>query len=428
MRQSNLFTKTRREAPKDEVAKNAQLLIRAGYIHKEMAGVYSYLPLGLRVLNKIVGVIREEMNAIGGQEVHLTALQDKKVWEATGRWDDKAVDNWFKTKLKNGSDVGLGFTHEEPLTALMKDHVRSYRDLPKAVYQFQTKFRNEERAKSGILRGREFLMKDLYSFNVGEEAHAGFYVKAKEAYRKIFDRLGLGSQTYITFASGGSFSKYSHEFQTICGSGEDTIYIKQGTDLAVNKEVLTDEILKDIGMKKSELKEHKAIEVGNIFTLGTRFSEALGLNYKDEAGKIRPVFMGSYGIGPGRVMGTIVEIHADDKGLVWPETVAPFAVHLVALFEKEKAGGANSSGAAGGIVKKTADDLYRKLTEKGIEVLYDDRDVSAGEKFGDSDLIGIPKRYVISEKTLATGASEGGSIEVKDRLTGKVEILSLKAL
>jgi len=422
MKQSQLFTKTRREAPKDEVAKNAQLLIRAGYIHKEMAGVYSYLPLGLRTLNKIVGIIREEMNAIGGQEVHLTALQDKKLWETTNRWDDKVVDNWFKTELKNGSSVGLGFTHEEPLTALMKDHIRSFRDLPKAVYQFQTKFRNEERAKSGILRGREFLMKDLYSFNVDEEAHAEFYEKATEAYIRIYDRLGIGAETYKTFASGGSFAKYSHEFQTLTEAGEDTIYVDEKRHIAVNKEVLNDEVLGSLKLKKGDLIERKAVEVGNIFSLGTKYSEPLGLVFKDTEGKSKPVFMGSYGIGPGRVMGTIVEIHADEKGLVWPEAVAPFNVHLVAIFDKNVADGGV------GKVKKAADDLYAKLTKKGIEVLYDDRDVSAGEKFGDSDLIGIPRRYVISEKTLAADASEGGSVEVKDRVTGKVEMVKIKAL
>lgn len=428
MKQSHLFTKTRREAPKDEVAKNAQLLIRAGYIHKEMAGAYSYLPLGLRTLNKIVGIIREEMNAIGGQEVHLTALQDKKLWEASGRWDDKAVDNWFKTELKNGNQVGLGFTHEEPLTALMKDHIRSFRDLPQAVYQFQTKFRNEERAKSGILRGREFLMKDLYSFNVDEKAHKEFYEKAAEAYTRVYDRLGLGGETYKTFASGGSFAKYSHEFQTVCEAGEDTIYVHDGKRIAVNKEVLNDEVLKDLGLNKADLVEKKAVEVGNIFSLGTRFSDALGLVYKDTEGKTRPVFMGSYGIGPSRLLGTIVEIHADDKGLVWPEAVAPFDVHLVAIFEKGGKGTVAEGGMEGGTVKKAADELYAKLTKGGVEVLYDDRDATAGEKFGDADLIGIPKRYVISEKTLATDAAAGGSVEVKDRLTGKVEMMKITSL
>jgi prolyl-tRNA synthetase len=411
MKQSHLFTKTRREAPKDEVAKNAQLLIRAGYINKEMAGVYSFLPLGLRVMNKIVQIIREEMNAIGGQEVHLTALQDKKVWETTNRWDDAVVDNWFKTKLKNGSEVGLGFTHEEPLTNLMKDHIRSFRDLPKAVYQFQTKFRNEERAKSGIMRAREFLMKDLYSFNVDEKAHQDFYEQAKKAYVRIFDRLGIGAQTYTTFAAGGSFSKYSHEFQTLTDAGEDTIYVHEGKRLAVNKEVLNDEVLGDLGITRADLAEKKAVEVGNIFSLGTKFSDALGLNYKDEEGKNKPVIMGSYGIGPGRVMGTIAELWSDDKGLVWPESVSPFMVHLVALFDTD------------GAVKKVTDDLYEKLTKKGVEVLYDDRGETAGTKFSDSDLIGIPKRIVVSAKTL-----KENSVETKDRRTGKVEMVAISSL
>ncbi|MCX6719108.1 MAG: His/Gly/Thr/Pro-type tRNA ligase C-terminal domain-containing protein [Candidatus Taylorbacteria bacterium] len=408
MKQSQLFTKTRREAPKDEVAKNAQLLIRAGYIHKEMAGAYCYLPLGLRTLNKIINIIREEMNVIGGQEVHLTALQDKQKWEATGRWSDEAVDVWFKTELKNGNQVGLGLTHEEPLTSLMKDHINSFRDLPIAVYQFQTKFRNEVRAKSGIMRGREFLMKDLYSFNASQKEHDAYYERAKQAYVKIFERLGLGDKTFVTFASGGSFSKYSHEFQTVTEAGEDTIYLHEGKKIAVNKEVLNDEVLKDLSISRSDLREMKAVEVGNIFSLGTRFSDAFGLSFKDEKGESKPVIMGSYGIGPGRVMGTIAEIWSDEKGLVWPEAVAPFAVHLIAIFDKN------------GEVKKAADALYEKLVKQGVEVLYDDRDASAGQKFSDSDLIGIPKRMVMSEKTL-----KNNEVEVKDRKSGEVKMESL---
>ncbi|MEK7641602.1 MAG: aminoacyl--tRNA ligase-related protein [Patescibacteria group bacterium] len=411
MKQSFLFTKTRREAPKDEVAKNAQLLIRAGFIHKEMSGVYSFLPLGLRTLHKIVSIIRDEMNSIGGQEVTLTALQDKKVWEATNRWDDTVVDNWFKTELKNGSKVGLGFTHEEPLTALMADHIRSFRDLPRAVYQFQTKFRNEERAKSGIMRAREFLMKDLYSFNVSDTTHQNFYEEAKKAYIRVFDRVGLGGQTYVTFAAGGSFSKYSHEFQTITEAGEDTIYVHEGKRIAVNKEVLNDEVLADLGISKADLVEKKAVEVGNIFSLGTKFSEALNLKFKDDAGESKPVVMGSYGIGPGRVMGTIAELWSDDKGLVWPESVSPFAVHLIALFDQE------------GTVKKVTDEIYEKMSKAGVEVLYDDRDATAGEKFSDSDLIGIPKRILVSAKTL-----KSGEVEIKYRQTGKVEMAQLSTI
>lgn len=412
MRQSHLFTKTRKEAPKDEVAKNAQLLIRAGYVYKEMAGVYAFLPLGLRVLNKIVGIIREEMNTIGGEEVSLTALQSKNVWEKTGRWSDAVVDNWFKTKLKSGADVGLSFTHEEPLTNLMRDYIHSYRDLPRYVYQFQTKFRNEERAKSGIMRGREFLMKDLYSFSKTAEEHAVFYEKAKQAYVRIFQRLGLGDTTYVTFASGGSFSKYSHEFQTITDAGEDMIYVHEGKKIAVNKEVLTEEVLKDLGITRTELVEKKAVEVGNIFSLGTKFSDAFELTYVDEKGVKQTVVMGSYGIGPGRIMGTIVETLSDANGIVWPEAIAPFKAHLILVPSKD-----------GVVAREAADRLYTSLTEAGVEVLYDDRDLRPGEKFADADLMGIPYRIIVSEKTIAAGAHE-----LKYRGTGKVEQLAEKDL
>lgn len=407
MRQSGLFTKTRREAPADEVAKNAQLLIRAGYVHKELAGVYDFLPLGVRMLNKVISIIREEMNAIGGEEVLLSTLQNPEVWKKSGRWDDASVDVWFKTHLKNGGELGLGNTHEEALTALMTEHIASYKDLPRYVYQFQNKFRNETRAKSGIMRAREFIMKDLYSFSKDAAQHDEFYEKAASAYENIFRRVGIGDKTYRTFASGGSFSAYSHEYQTVCDAGEDTIYLDETKQLAVNKEVHDDpEVYTASGLDKTSLKEAKAIEVGNIFTLGTRFSEALGLSYKDAEGKSVPVFMGSYGIGPGRLIGAIVELMADDKGLVWPESVAPFAVHLVSL------------GRDGDEVSKVADGIYAELVEAGIETLYDDRDSRAGEKFAESDLLGIPKRIVVGKDAVATGA-----FEVVNRASGAVEKL-----
>lgn len=406
MRQSQLFTKTRKEAPKDEVSKNAQLLIRAGFIHKEMAGVYDLLPLGLRTFEKVVGVVREEMNAIGGVELHLSALQNPETWEKTNRWDDASVDVWFKTALKAGSEVGLGFTHEEPLTALMREHIASHKDLPRAVYQFQTKFRNEERAKSGLMRTREFVMKDMYSFAKDEAEHAVFYEKAAGAYERIFQRVGIGGATYKTFASGGSFSKYSHEFQTVCEAGEDTVYIHKEKKIAINKEVFTDEVKAELGIQDG-FEEASAVEVGNIFTLGTRFSDALGLSYKDESGKSVPVFMGSYGIGPARLMATVVETLSDARGIVWPPEIAPFAVHLVSI-----------TGGNADIVAE-ADKLYDLLRESGIDVLYDDRDVRAGEKFADSDLIGIPIRVIISEKTIA----EGG-VEVVVRASGSSSFVS----
>ncbi len=394
MRQSHLFTKTRREAPKDEVSKNAQLLIRAGFIHKEMAGAYSYLPLGLRVFNNIVQIIREEMNAIGGQEMILTTLQAPNNWKKSDRWRDDAIDVWFKTELKSGGEVGLATTHEEPITALLSEYVQSYKDLPRCVYQFQTKFRNELRAKSGIMRTREFVMKDLYSFSRNEQEFREFYEVAAAAYMKIFARVGLRDTTFRTFASGGSFSKFSDEFQTVCDTGEDTVYLHRGKGVAINKEVYTDEVLQELGIKKDELEEVKAIEVGNIFPLGTRFSDALGLTFKDEAGKEQPVIMGSYGIGPGRLMGTIVELQSDAKGIVWPKEIAPFPVHLISL-----------SGGNTDVITE-ADRLYELLRENGIEALYDDRDVRAGEKFTDADLIGIPTRIIVSEKTMSAGGVE----------------------
>jgi prolyl-tRNA synthetase len=406
MRQSQLFTKTRKENPSDETSKNAQLLIRGGYLYKEMAGVYAMLPLGLRVINKIIQIIREEMNAIGGQEVTLTALQEKELWEKTNRWDDGVVDNWFKTKLKNDTEVGLGFTHEEPLTRLMKEYVSSYRDLPKFVYQFQTKFRNEIRAKSGIMRTREFIMKDLYSFSKNKEEHDIFYEKTTQAYTTIFDRIGLGEVTYRTFASGGVFAPYSHEFQTLTEAGEDIIYVDEEKKIAVNKEVYTDEVLQNLGLIKETLVEKKAVEVGNIFTLGTRFSDALDLTYVDESGEKHAAFMGSYGIGPARLMGAVVEVLSDEKGIVWPESIAPFRVHLLQL------------GTAG----VAAQALYDSLQEKGIEVLFDDREgVMAGEKFADADLLGMPYRIVASDRSM-----QSGGYEVKKRNEAASEIMTLE--
>ena len=405
MRQSQLFTKTQKTLPKGEESKNAQLLIQAGFIHKEMAGVYSFLPLGKRVMENIMRIIREEMNVIGGQELLLTGLQNPEIWQTSGRWADEAVDIWFKTKLKNDTEIGLSWTHEEPLTALMRNHISSYRDLPVYVYQMQTKFRNELRAKSGIMRTREFIMKDLYSFCKNEEEHKAFYEKAKQAYIKIFDHVGLGHVTYVTMASGGSFAKYSHEFQTLIAAGEDIIYIDEQTKEAVNEEIIAD---KDLGYDKNKLRKEKAVEVGNIFTLGTKYSEVLGLQYQDDQGNKRPVFMGSYGIGPARVMGTIAELFADEKGLVWPSSVAPFLAHLLCLSDSVE----------------EADALYEQLQSVGIEVLYDDRHgMSAGEKFADSDLIGIPWRLVISDKTLASK-----SAEVKARQSKEIELVPLREL
>lgn len=403
MKQTQLFTKTRKEAPRDEESKNAQLLIRGGYIHKELAGVYSMLPLGLRVIKNIKKVIREEMNKVGGQEIEMATLQDKNLWSKTNRWDDAVMDNWFKTPLKSGTELGLGGTHEEPLTQLMTEYISSYKDLPVYPYQFQTKFRNELRAKSGIMRGREFLMKDLYSFSKNEEEHNVFYEKMKVAYMNIFNRLGIGDKTYVTFASGGSFSEFSHEFQLISPVGEDTIYVNEEKNIAVNKDVYTDEVLEKLGLKKEDMKEERSIEIGNIFSLGTKFSEPLELKYKDEGDKENTVIMGSYGIGLGRIMGAIAENLSDEGGIVWPKEISPFDIHLVTL------------GTDSDEVVEFADHVYNSLKERGIEVLYDNRDARPGEKLADSDLMGISTRIVIGKKTL-----ESGEVEIVDRKTKKV--------
>lgn len=560
MKVSQLFTKTRKEAPADETSKNAQLLIRAGYIHKEMAGVYTFLPLGLKVLENINQIIREEMNAIGGQELRLTTLQDPSIWQESDRWDDNKVDVWFKTKLKNGSELGLGPTHEEPLVRAAKPYVNSYKDLPFLAYQIQTKFRNETRAKSGVMRGREFLMKDLYSFARTEAEHEELYEKIKQAYFKVFDRLGIGDKTYLTFASGGMFSKFSHEFQTICEAGEDVIFFDEAKNQYLNREVVVSKVgvpNKTEAMKPLELKmmpgvigveqllkaldipiekstkslyfdtaegqtimavvrsdysvdeaklmavantasitpssaetikkltgadvgyaglvnapkvtvycddslenlcnfetgtnktgEHarnvnferdvptpkqffdikvpnegdvnpdtnkpyptyNAAEVGNIFTLKDKFSKPLGLTFVDENDQEKKVLMGCYGIGPSRLVGVITELMGDDKGLVWHENIAPYQVYLASLGIEEK-------------VVAEADKLYDQLQQAGLKVLYDDRDERPGAKFADADLLGIPYRVVVSNKTL-----EAGKFELKKRSETDTKLVTLDEL
>jgi len=402
--------KTKKEAPKDETSISAQLLLRGGFIHKEIAGAYAFLPLGLKVLNKIVQIIREEMEAIGGQEMILSSLQNPEVWERSGRWDDEVYDIWFKTKLKNGTELGLATTHEEPLTQLMRSQIFSYKDLPLYVFQFQTKFRNEARPKGGLLRTREFLMKDLYSFDKTEADLNSFYEKTKQAYVNIFNRLGIGESTYLTFASGGTFSKYSHEFQTVCKNGEDTIYLDRKMGLAINKEVYSDEVISDLGLAKKDIEEVRAIEVGNIFKQKTKFSAPLDLCYLDSDGTKKPVITGAYGIGIARSMATVVELKHDNRGIIWPRNIAPFTIHLVGLNLE------NSE------VKKQAEEVYQKLVDSGVEVLFDDRpEATAGEKFSDADLIGIPYRVVVSKNTK-------DKIEIKKRTEEKNEMIALETL
>lgn len=402
MRLSQSFFKTLRDAPKDETARGAQYLSRAGYVYKELAGVYDYLPLGLLVLDKIKAIVREELNSIGGQELLLSTLQKPELWQKTDRWDIEKMDVWFRTELASGGELGLAPTHEEPITSLMKTYINSYKDLPFAVYQIQTKFRNELRAKSGIMRTREFIMNDMYSFAATEEQHDEFYHKAEEAYKRIYERLSIGADTHQAFASGGVFSKYSHEFQTIVEVGEDTIYYNGDKSVVLNEEVLNDEVLAELGAKREDLESTRAAEVGNIFTLRTKYSAPLGLEFMDKDGERRPVLMGCYGIGVSRVMGVIAEKLCDNKGLVWPESIAPFKYYLIGIGEQ-------------GIAK--ANEIY--AASHG-DILFDDRDARPGEKFANADLLGLPYRLVISDKTLTED-----SLELTDRATGETKLIPL---
>ena len=561
MRVTELFTKTSKTVPADETARNAQLLIQAGFIHKEMAGAYAYLPLGLRVIENIKTIVREEMNATGSQELLMTVLQPKEIWEKTNRWDDAVVDNWFKTTLLNGTELGVGLTHEEPIVDAAKGSISSYKDLPKSVYQIGTKFRNEKRAKSGLLRGREFIMKDAYTFAKDQTQHEEIYEKIAAAYHKVYERLGLGDSTYRVKADGGIFTKrYSDEFQTASPLGEDTIFTVPDTDIFFNAEIapsqapqgaqptdtlpmehlktpgvtgvqqlsevlgvpvertvktmlyivdgvltavavrgdydvneiklrtalgatkvaladeatikettgaavgyagliglpndvqiIVDDSLKtlvnfELGANKTDyhcinvnwgrdlpLPEKlydvkmaktgdihpetgkvyttfKGVEVGNIFPLETKFTDALDLYYSDETGERKQIIMGSYGIGVSRLMGVIAEHFADDKGLVWPENIAPFLVYLVQIGTDEA-------------VAQAAKNLYTELAAKGIEVLWDDRDARPGEKFADADLYGIPYRIVVSNKTL-----QSNQYEVKKRSENDSEMISKEKL
>ncbi|MDO8523571.1 MAG: aminoacyl--tRNA ligase-related protein [bacterium] len=408
MRQSRLFTKIEKNPPKDEESLNALLLERGGFIQRLMSGVYSYLPLGLLILKKIEQIIREEMNAVGGQEILMPALHPMDNYIKTGR---ENISDLFHTQLGNGSKFVLGQSHEEVVVPLVQRFAHSYKDLPVAVYQIQTKFRNELRAKSGLFRGREFSMKDMYSFHLTMEDFEKYYETVKKAYIKIFERTCIGDKTYFTYAAGGTFSKFSHEFQMLTPAGEDTIYVCDKCKVAVNDEIKNEHPkCPECGGALGEPK--KSIEVGNIFPLKTKFSDAFGMRVKNEEGKDVPVFMGCYGIGLSRLMGAVAEVSNDENGFIWPKSVAPFAVHLVYLRSDDKN------------VKAEADKLYEKLTAEGVEVLYDDREEkSAGEKFAESDLVGIPLRMVISEKTL-----KSDSVELKKRGKKEAELVKISEI
>lgn len=393
-------------APKDAESVNHRLLVQGGFVFQEMAGAYTFLPLGLRVLSKIEAIVRKHMDTIGS-EILMTSLCPSENWKKTGRYD--TVDVLFKavaankvSEEKSGAEYVLSPTHEEMVTPISQKFNTSYKDLPAAFYQIQTKFRNEPRAKSGLLRGREFRMKDLYSFHTSEEDLKRYYEESKKVYTDIFVELGLGADTMITLASGGDFTKdYSHEFQTRCESGEDTIYLNKTTGIAYNKEVMPDGADSD-----PNFEVFSACEVGNIFPLGTKFSSAFDYKYTDKDGEQKLVWMGSYGIGPSRVMGVIVEKFHDDKGIIWPKNVAPFQVHLIDLQQAEK-----------------TEEIYNTLIKSGVEVLWDDREARAGEKFADADLIGCPVRVVVSQRSL-----EQGGVEVKLRNSDESKIMSLSKL
>lgn len=410
MKYSQLPFKTSKTVSGDLQAKNARLLTQAGFIHQEIAGVYTFLPLGLRVLKKIEQIIREEMDKIG-VEITMTSLAPVQNWEQTKRLD--TVDVLMKTspanaaaKEKHDANYVLSPTHEEIVTPLVQEFVKSYKDLPVAVYQIQTKFRNEPRAKSGLLRCREFRMKDLYSFHISEADLMAYYEQSKTHYMTVFERLGLGKDTFITVAGGGDFTtNYSHEFQVLSDAGEDTIYLDRANRMAYNKEVATPADAEKLNVDFEKLEQVKACEVGNIFPLNTKFSDAFGFHYVAEDGTQQPIYMGCYGIGPSRLMGVIVEKFADDKGMVWPKNIAPFALHLISL-----------PGA-----EQQAEQLYQDLTAQGIEVLWDDRTASAGVKFADADLIGIPLRAVVSSRL-------AGKIEVKKRTEVEARVIEAAEL
>ncbi|MCL2002184.1 His/Gly/Thr/Pro-type tRNA ligase C-terminal domain-containing protein [Candidatus Saccharibacteria bacterium] len=407
MKRTEFWIKTSKseQSEAEEPSRNARLLTKAGYVDRQMAGVYAYLPIGFRVLEKIKAIVREEMNAVGGSELIMSSLQPRDLWESTGRWDDEVVDVWFKSQLKDESPVGLAWSHEEPILETIGRQASSYRDLPISVYQFQTKLRNELRAKSGVLRGREFIMKDMYSMHASEQDLADYYERVKQAYVKIYERLGLGNDTFITFASGGAFTKFSHEFQTLCDAGEDWLYLDRAKNIAVNEEVL-DEAVKEFNLDKSKLEKVKSAEVGNIFNFGDEKAKDMQVEFIDEAGNKKPLYLGSYGIGITRVMGVLAEKFSDDQGLVWPAAVAPFSVYLIGI------------GEAG---EHAAAELYTKFVQAGIEILWDDRDAKlarVGEKLADSELLGISYRVVVSDKTL-----EQGKVEFKPR-TGEAELLT----
>ncbi len=404
MRQSELYPQTQKESPKDEVSESARLLLRAGFIDKLMAGSYTFLELGFRVLTKIEQIIREEMKKSGASEMAMPLLHPRSIWEDTGRWE-KAKKIMFQLE-KDGREFGLSFTHEEVVMDFIRKRNLSYRELPLKLYQFSNKFRNEPRPRSGLLRGIEFRMKDLYSLHANQEDAQKYYADVTRAYLVAFKRIGLEAK--VVEAGGGVFTdQNTHEFQVLAENGEDTIFYCESCDWAQNKEIAKVKEGDKCPACGGKIKMSRAIEVGNIFPLGTWYAEKMGVRYKDEDGKDQLPYFASYGIGTSRLMGTLAEIYHDEAGLIWPAGVAPFSVHLVVLNQE--------SG-----IRNRGENIYQELIDAGIDVLYDDRaDISAGEKFADADLIGIPIRAVVSERT-------GDKIEIKKRTEKKTKLIDAK--
>lgn len=369
---------------------STKYLLQAWYIRQELAGAFNFLPLGLKVLNNIKKVITRNLETLWAQEILMSSLGAKEKWEKTGR---AGIDILFKVPFSESKDKYnfLNPTHEEIVTPLMSEFINSYKDLPMAVFQTQTKFRNEKRAKSGILRGREFLMNDMYSFHVDQKSLDEMYEKVIEVYKNIFKELWIWEDTYLTYASWGAFSKYSHEFQTLTLLGEDSIYVDKKNKIALNKEIVDDESVKE-EFKDNIFEEARGSEVGNIFKLGTKFTDAFDVNYIDKDGQKRRVYMWCYGIGVSRTMWIIAEKFLDEKWLVRPENIAPYDYYVIRIGDEQ--------------VDVEAKKTIEILENAGKTVIYDDRDIGFWQKAKDADLLWIPKRIIVSEKTLAQGGVE----------------------
>ncbi len=396
-RLSSYLLPTEKQAPADAEAISHKLMVRAGLVRQMGAGMWTWLPAGWRVHQRVVALIREELDAIGAQEMLMPLLQPAEPWRKTGRYE---IEELFKLSDRKGSELVLAMTHEEAVTFHVAQTVRSWRDLPKILYHFQVKERDEPRPRAGVLRTREFVMKDSYSFDRDQAGLEERYQLHVDAYDRIMDRTGL--RWYRVESDVGMMGGLgAHEYMAPCPAGEDTVALAPG--YAANIEVaLKHPDLRAVGdgyfLGEQELKLESAIEIGNIFKLGTRYSEALGASYLDENGHEQPIWMGCYGLGPARIVAAAVEQFADEHGISWPKALAPFAVHLVGIGKPDTP------------ERAAAETLYERLRAGGVEVIYDDRDAGPGEKFADAELLGCPLRLTVGKR-----AVESGEIEVQIR-------------